>query len=227
MSEELILSAEEVRVVGALIEKQVTTPEYYPLTLNALRAACNQLSNREPVVAFDERTVAWTLESLRDKKLARVVTTADGRVPKYRHVLDEALGLKSPEMAVMCVLMLRGAQTVGEIRTRTERLYPFSALTFVETTLEDLMARDAPLVVKLPRQTGRKESRYAHLLGGAVEIQAETESAPAAVSRAGALTLEVRGERERIGRLEEELKTVRAELMELREQFAEFKKQFD
>ncbi|HEX8632927.1 MAG TPA: YceH family protein [Pyrinomonadaceae bacterium] len=219
MSEELILSAEEVRVVGALIEKQVTTPEYYPLTLNALRQACNQLSNREPVVAFDERTVVWALESLRDRKLVRVVTTADGRVPKYRHVLDEALGLKSPEMAVMCVLMLRGAQTVGEIRTRTERLYPFSALSFVETTLEDLMMRDVPLVVKLPRQTGRKEPRYAHLLAGEVVVTTETEGA-----EAGATT-EARGER--VARLEEELKAVRAELAELRGQFAEFKKQFE
>jgi hypothetical protein len=220
LSEELILSAEEVRVVGALIEKQVTTPEYYPLTLNALRQACNQLSNREPVVAFDERTVVWALESLRDRKLVRVVTTADGRVPKYRHVLDEALGLKSPEMAVMCVLMLRGAQTVGEIRTRTERLYPFSALSFVETTLEDLMGREVPLVVKLPRQTGRKEPRYAHLLAGEVQV-AETEGTEAVAPA------EARGEMGRVARLEEELKSVRAELAELREQFGEFKKQFE
>jgi uncharacterized protein YceH (UPF0502 family) len=226
LNEELILNAEEVRILGALIEKQVTTPEYYPLTLNALRQACNQLSNRDPVVAFDERTVAWTLESLRDRKLIRVVTTADGRVPKYRHVLDEALGLKSPEMAVMCVLMLRGPQTVGEIRTRTERLYPFSALSFVETTLEDLMTRDAPLVVKLPRLSGQKESRYAHLLGGEVQVAAETESS-SSPQRAEAVTLEVRGERERIARLEDELKTVRAELAELRAGFAEFKKQFE
>jgi uncharacterized protein YceH (UPF0502 family) len=226
LNEELILNAEEVRILGALIEKQVTTPEYYPLTLNALRQACNQLSNRDPVVAFDERTVAWTLESLRDRKLIRVVTTADGRVPKYRHVLDEALGLKSPEMAVMCVLMLRGPQTVGEIRTRTERLYPFSALSFVETTLEDLMTRDAPLVVKLPRLSGQKESRYAHLLGGEVQVAAETESS-SSPQRAEAVTLEVRAERERIARLEDELKTVRAELAELREGFAEFKKQFE
>lgn len=222
MSEELILSAEEVRVVGALIEKQVTTPEYYPLTLNALRQACNQLSNRDPVVAFDERTVTWALESLRDRKLVRVVTTADGRVPKYRHVLDETLGLKSPEMAVMCVLMLRGAQTVGEIRTRTERLYPFSALSFVETTLEDLMLRDPPLVVKLPRQTGRKEPRYAHLLSGEVQV-AETEGAEATTSEARGGG----GGGERVARLEEELKALRAELAELREQFGEFKKQFE
>jgi hypothetical protein len=220
LSEELILSPEEVRVVGALIEKQVTTPEYYPLTLNALRQACNQLSNREPVVAFDERTVVWALDSLRDRKLVRVVTTADGRVPKYRHVLDEALGLKSPEMAVMCVLLLRGAQTVGEIRTRTERLYPFSALSFVETTLEDLMTRDVPLVVKLPRQSGQKESRYMHLLGGEVDVT-EMET------RAEAATSEARGESGRVARLEQELREVRAELAELREQFGQFKKQFE
>ncbi|HEV2802324.1 MAG TPA: YceH family protein [Pyrinomonadaceae bacterium] len=222
MSEELIFSAEEVRVVGALIEKQVTTPEYYPLTLNALRQACNQLSNRDPVVSYDERTVVWALESLRDRKLVRVVTTADGRVPKYRHVLDEALGLKSPEMAVMCVLMLRGAQTVGEIRTRTERLYPFSALSFVETTLEDLMMRDVPLVVKLPRQAGQKESRYAHLLSGAVEVTAETEG-----TAMDTATSAPRGEAGRVARLEEELRAVRAELAELREQFAEFRRQFE
>ena len=226
MSEELILNPEEVRVVGALIEKQVTTPEYYPLTLNALRQACNQLSNREPVVSFDEKTVAWALESLRERKLVRVVTTADGRVPKYRHVLDETLGLKSAEMAVMCVLMLRGAQTVGEIRTRSERLYPFSALSFVEATLEDLMTRDVPLVVKLPRQSGQKESRYAHLLGGEVDVST-MEADGATSTRVEAATLEVRGERERIARLEEELRAVRAELQELREQFGEFKKQFE
>jgi uncharacterized protein len=222
LSEELILSPEEVRVVGALIEKQVTTPEYYPLTLNALRQACNQLSNRDPVVSFDERTVVWALDSLRDRKLVRVVTTADGRVPKYRHVLDEALGLKSPEMAVMCVLLLRGAQTVGEIRTRTERLYPFSALSFVETTLEDLMTRDAPLVLKLPRQTGQKESRYMHLLGGEVEV---TEAEEARTAEGA--TAEARGESGRVARLEQELREVRAELAELREQFGEFKKQFE
>lgn len=223
MSEELILNPAEVRVVGALIEKQVTTPEYYPLTLNALRQACNQLSNREPVVSFDEKTVAWALESLRDRKLIRAVTTADGRVPKYRHVLDEALGLKSPEMAVMCVLMLRGPQTVGEIRTRTERLYPFSALSFVEGTLEDLMMREPPLVAKLPRQIGRKESRYAHLLSGEVQVE-EVETA---LPRAEAAMLEVRAENERVARLEDELKAVRAELAELKEQFGEFKRQFE
>ena len=170
--EDTILSAEEVRVVGALVEKQVTTPEYYPLTLNALVNACNQISNRDPVVSYDEQTVARAIDTLRDKGLAREVRTADGRVPKYRHVLDEAIKLSKAEMAVMCVLMLRGPQTVGELRSRTERLYSFSGLQFVEATLEDLAASEGrrPLVMKLPRASGQKEARYAHLLGGEVQV---------------------------------------------------------
>src|SRR5918912_2114127 len=125
-SEGTILSAEEARAAGALAEKQLATPDYYPLTLNALTSACNQLSNRDPVVSYDERTVAQALEGLRAKGLAREVRTADGRVPKYRHVLDEALGLNKAELALLCVLLLRGRQTAAELRARTERLYPFS-----------------------------------------------------------------------------------------------------
>ncbi|MGH9943973.1 MAG: YceH family protein [Pyrinomonadaceae bacterium] len=226
---QLILNATEVRVVGSLIEKQVTTPEYYPLTLNALLHACNQISNRDPVVAYDEKTVAWALESLRDKKLVREVNTADGRVPKYRHVLDEHLGLKSAAMAVMCVLMLRGAQTVGEIRGRAERLYPFSALSFVETTLEDLMNREPPLVFKLPRQTGQKEARFAHLLAGEVKLEdlPLTASTSTATPRVGPAIAEVRAENERVSKLEGEVVDLRQELAELRRQFEEFKRQFD
>ena len=161
-------SPEEVRVTGALIEKQVTTPEYYPLTLNALVNACNQINNRDPVVSYDEATVARTLESLRDKRLAREVRTADGRVPKYRQVFEEVYGLSRAELAVMCVLMLRGAQTVGEVRggRNDSELPPTS---FVEATLEGLSDRTEKrpaIVAKLPRQAGRKESRYAHLLSG-------------------------------------------------------------
>lgn len=222
-TETAILNAVEVRVVGSLVEKQVTTPEYYPLTLNALVNACNQISNRDPVVSYDDKTVARALESLRDKKLVRVVSTADGRVPKHRHVLDEVLGLKAAEIAVLCVLMLRGPQTVGEIRGRAERLYAFSALSFVESTLEDLANRAGqPLVVKLPRLAGQKESRYAHLLSGEVEAE-ERESAP----RAEAATLEVRAENERIAKLESEVSALRDELTNLQQQFAEFKKQFE
>jgi uncharacterized protein YceH (UPF0502 family) len=223
--EGMILSAEEVRVVGALVEKQVTTPEYYPLTLNALVNACNQISNRDPVVAYDEQAVLRAIESLRAKGLAREVRTADGRVPKYRHVLDEALSLSKAELAVMCVLMLRGAQTVGELRGRTERLYSFSGLQFVEATLEGLMNRSdgrASLVVKLPRGAGQKESRYAHLLAGEVKIdESEIERANEATPRSS------RVDGERVARLEDEVSALRGELAELREQFADFKKQFE
>jgi uncharacterized protein YceH (UPF0502 family) len=224
-AEGTILSAEEARVVGALAEKQLTTPDYYPLTLNALVNACNQISNRDPVVAYDEQRVSRAIESLRAKGLAREVRTADGRVPKYRHVLDEALALSKAELALMCVLLLRGAQTPGELRTRTERLYPFSGTQFVESALEGLMTREgrASLVFKLPRAQGQKESRYAQLLTGEIAFD-ENESASDAARRSprGA-----RGDAERVAALEEELRAVRGELEELKRQFDEFRKQFD
>ncbi|MFL6209756.1 MAG: YceH family protein [Pyrinomonadaceae bacterium] len=220
MSAEIRLDEVEVRVLGALIEKQVTTPEYYPLTLNALVHACNQSSNRDPVVAYDERTVTDALERLRAKKLARVVQTADGRVPKHRHVLNEAFELKAAELAVLCVLLLRGPQTVGELRGRTERLYSFSDLAYVEGTLQALSERaDAPLVVRLPRLAGQKEARYAHLLSGPVEIT-EQSSRPA---RREAMSA---GD-DRLAQLESEVATLKQELAELRQQFTEFKKQFE
>ena len=216
-----ILTQVEVRVLGSLIEKEITTPEYYPLTLNALVNACNQLSNRDPVVSFDERTVARALESLREKKLAWMVTGI-GRVPKYEHRFAEALQLAEQELAVLCVLMLRGPQTVGEIRGRTGRLYEFKELEEVELTLQALLSAEPALVVKLPRQPGTKESRYAHLLAG--EVHVEEREAPARLEPA---TLEVRQENERIAKLEEELAQVRGELSELKQQFLEFKKQFE
>jgi uncharacterized protein YceH (UPF0502 family) len=216
-----ILTQVEVRVLGSLIEKEITTPEYYPLTLNALVNACNQLSNRDPVVSFDERTVARALESLREKKLAWMVTGI-GRVPKYEHNFSEALKLAEQELAVLCVLMLRGPQTVGEIRGRTGRLYEFKELEEVELTLQALMTAEPPLAVKLPRQPGTKESRYAHLLAGEVQVE-EREVAP----RLEPATLEVRQENERIAKLEEELAHVRGELAELKQQFVDFKKQFE
>lgn len=220
---EEVLNDVEVRVVGSLIEKQVTTPEYYPLTLNALTHACNQISNRDPVVAFDEKTVVRAIESLREKKLVHVVFASDSRVPKYKHVFAEALGLAAQEVAVMCVLMLRGAQTVGEIRGRTGRLYEFAELGEVEATLQALTEREArPLVTKLPRQTGRKESRYAHLLAGEVSVE-EQASAP----RLEPATLEVRAENERFARLEDEVASLRREVAELGRQFVDFKKQFE
>jgi uncharacterized protein YceH (UPF0502 family) len=222
-----LLNEVEVRVVGSLIEKQVTTPEYYPLTLNALVNACNQLSNREPVVSYDEKTVARAIESLREKNLAYVFYGSDSRVPKYKHVMTEIFHLTPPELAVMCVLMLRGPQTTGEIRGRTGRLYEFADLPEVEATLEKLMAHDDPVLVsKLPRMSGQKEARYAQLLAGDVAFVAAAVEHPRA-PRAEAAVLEVRAENEKISRLEAEVETLRREVAYLREQFESFKKQFE
>jgi uncharacterized protein YceH (UPF0502 family) len=196
----------EVRVLGALIEKEITTPDYYPLSLNALVAACNQSSNRNPVMHLDEGAVADAMEGLREKKLAHKVERGESRVVKYRHVLYEALNWGRPVIAVMCVLMLRGAQTVGEIRTRSNRLYDFTSLDEVELTLNSLMSGDSPLVTRLPRQSGQKEVRYAHLLSGEVAF---TEPEP-----------EAEPELDRIGKLEQEVE-------DLKRQFAEFRKQFE
>jgi uncharacterized protein YceH (UPF0502 family) len=159
---EHILNDAEVRVLGALIEKEITTPEYYPLSLNALVAACNQSSNRHPVVHYDEGEVGAAADTLREKGLVHLVDRGESRVSKYRHVLYEAMNMSRQAIAVMCVLMLRGPQTVGEIRTRSNRLYDFISLEDVETTLNSLMSGESPLIVRLPRQTGQKEVRYAH-----------------------------------------------------------------
>ena len=202
---EHILNDTEVRVLGALIEKEITTPDYYPLSLNALLAACNQSSNRHPIVHFDESQVGAAADSLREKGLVHLVDRGESRVTKYRHVLYEAMNMGRPVIAVMCVLMLRGPQMVGEIRTRTNRLYDFSSLEDVETTLSSLMSGEMPLIVRLPRQTGQKEVRYAHLLSGAV-TQAEAE--------------EVEPELDRIGKLEKEVE-------DLKKQFEQFRKQFE
>src|SRR5262245_31849446 len=158
------LTPAEVRVLGSLIEKQITTPDYYPLTLNALTNACNQLSNRDPVVAFDEQTVVRALDGLREKRLATLFSGAESRVAKYKHTLNDALLLTPAEVALLCILMLRGPQTLGELRTRSERLYRFEAMSEVEETLSALAARlPQPLVARLPRQPGTKESRFAQL----------------------------------------------------------------
>lgn len=223
MAEEFLLNDVEVRVLGSLIEKQLTTPEYYPLTLNALTHACNQISNRDPVVAYDEQTVTRALESLREKNLAYIFYGSESRVPKYKHVVPEVLHLTQPQVALICVLMLRGAQTVGELRGRTTRLYEFTELSEVEATLEELIKHELqPLVVRLPRQIGRKESRYAHLLSGMVEVEAQ-EAAP----RSEAARASGRGESEKIARLEAEVESLRSEVAELRQQFDDFRKQFE
>jgi len=219
-----ILNEREARVIGSLIEKQVTTPEYYPLTLKALTNACNQTSNRDPVVSYDEKQVAQALESLREKNLAYVFYGSDSRVPKYKQMMSDIFHLTPQELAVMCVLLLRGSQTIGEIRGRTNRLYEFSDLTEVEATLEALIARDdPPLVTRLPRAAGQKEARYAHLLSGDVVIHEQPQGAP----RTEPVMQEVRAENERISRLEAEVETLRREVLELRQQFDDFKKQFE
>ncbi|HJQ23304.1 MAG TPA: YceH family protein [Blastocatellia bacterium] len=217
-----LMNAVEVRVVGSLVEKQMATPEYYPLTLNALVNACNQLTGREPVVAYDERTVARALESLREKQLVWQVTAAGARVPKYEHRLSEKFNLAEQETAVLAVLMLRGPQTVGEIKGRTGRMYEFAELTEVEMTLESLMTAEPPLVVKLPRQPGTKESRYAHLLAGEVHVEEQPVE-----PRAEAAVLEVRAENERLAQLESEVASLRQQLADLQQQFLDFKRQFE
>ena len=219
---ETLLSEAEVRVLGSLAEKQVTTPDYYPLTMNALVHACNQLSNRDPVVQYDERTVADAVDSLRLKNLVYIFYGAESRVPKYKHMMREVLGLSAPELAALCVLMLRGAQTVGEVRGRTGRMHEFADLREVEETLEGLSKRDDPVVVKLPRQAGRKEARYAHLLSGQPAVEEEPEGQPvSAAPRARS------GESERVSRLEAEVERLSGELAEMRRRFEEFRKQFE
>ena len=172
------LTSEELRIVACLVEKQLTTPDSYPLTENAVVAACNQLSNRNPVVAYDTNTVRVTLTGLRQRGLARVIHTPGARVPKHRHILDEALKLSEGEVSLLAVLALRGPQTVGELRTRTERMHEFTSLSEVEEVLEGLGARDEPLVVRLERQPGQKEARYAQLIGGPVDAAYTTSAAP-------------------------------------------------
>ncbi len=207
---EFTLHPVEARVLGSLIEKEITTPEYYPLSLNALVNACNQKSNRDPTVSYDEETVLQALELLRNKGLVTTITGAGSRVPKYSHRFSEKLNLGRREIAILCELMLRGPQTVGELRTRGERLHRFNDLTEVESLLD----RMTEFVVRLPRRPGEKESRYAHLLSGPVDAAPETAEEP--VHRA-----------DRIGALEAEVDRLRGEFDQLKAQFAEFRRQFE
>lgn len=215
------LSDNEVRVLGSLIEKELTTPEYYPLSLNSLTSACNQKSNRDPVMALTEEDVVKALDSLRFKQLA-VLSADGGRVPKYRHLLAEKLGLMPAEQAVICELLLRGAQTVGELRTRGERMHPFGDLAAVEEVLQELVVRENPLITLLPRQPGRKEGRYAQLFSGVPEI-----GEGGAEARPEAARLRVAAENERISKLEEEVASLRGEVIGLQRMMAEFKAQFE
>jgi uncharacterized protein YceH (UPF0502 family) len=220
-----LLNDTEVRVLGSLVEKQVTTPEYYPLTLNSLTLACNQKNNRNPVTSLDENTVAEALESLREKNLTYVFHGSNSRVPKYKHVMTEVLHLNPKELAVMCVLMLRGTQTPGELRSNGSRLYSFSGLEEVDETLNGLIAREPePLVTRLPRQAGQKEVRYAQLLSGELAFEASAETEAAAALRPLPAR---RSDSERVAKLEAEIEELRSSFGELKEQFEGFKRQFE
>ena len=206
------LSDIEVRVLGVLVEKQITTPEYYPLTLNALTLACNQKNNRDPVTAYAEDKVAQAVESLREKNLVYIFYGSTSRVPKYKHVMPEVLHLTPPETAVICVLMLRGPQTPGELRGNASRLFEFAGLDEVEQTLAGLISHEPdPLVIRLPRQAGQKEVRFAHLLSGEISVEAPPPTEPASPRQT----------------LEQKVDGLIAEVERLRVQFEEFKKQFE
>lgn len=215
-----ILTDIETRVLGSLVEKQVTTPEYYPLTLNALTAACNQKNNRSPVTSYSQHEVEQAMESLREKNLGYVFYGSTSRVPKYKHVVPEVLHLNAAELAIICVLLLRGAQTPGELRGNGSRLYDFSGLDEVEETLNGLMSRDGdPLVARLPRQPGQKEVRFAHLLNGEIPTDVEVESA--APRRAPTQSSD------RVSVLEQEVAALKTQVQDLQQQFDTFKKQFE
>jgi hypothetical protein len=210
--EPIVLTAAQARVLGALVEKEVTTPDYYPLSLNALINACNQRSNREPVMDLDEEAVRQALHGLEDLRLAGRARGADGRVTKYEHWLGEAFNFSRAETALLCVLLLRGPQKPGELRGRTERLHRFDEIGEVIAVLQKLMEREPPLVAVLPRQPGTKESRYAHLLSGPVESAAFAAESALVRREAG----EDSGHEERIARLEAIVAELRQEIAALR-----------
>lgn len=229
---EILLNPTQARVLGALIEKDITTPEYYPLSLNALINACNQKSNREPVLTLDENSVRDALAGLQEYRLAGPASGADSRVQKYEHRMQEVFNFDRRETAVLCVLLLRGPQTPGELRGRTERMHHFETLDDVQSALQKLMQRDPALVAVLPRQPGSRESRYAHLLCGPVEdVKPATSHADggsdagrtSSIASAGAGSLDP----EAVTRLEEEISNLRQEVSDLKSQFAAFRKQFE
>jgi uncharacterized protein len=212
----ILLNAVEARVLGALIEKEITTPEYYPLSLNALVNACNQKNNREPVMHLDEGEVRQALHRLEDDRLAGPRRGSDSRVTKYEHHLQEVFNFTRGEVAVLCVLLLRGLQTPGELRGRTERMYRFEELEDVLSTLQRLMQREPPLVKPLPRQPGTKEIRYAHLLSGEVEGLAE------AMQPSSMTAVDASSDRDRLFQVEAEVARLREELDEIKEKVAKF-----
>lgn len=217
---ELTLTENEVRVLGALIEKDITTPEYYPLSLNALVNACNQKSNRDPVLQLDENAVRDALSGLQGHRLAGPAGGADRRVTKYEHRTQEVFNFTRAEVAILCVLLLRGPQTPGELRGRTERMHQFETLDDVQAGLQKLMQRQPPLAKVLPRQPGTKESRYVHLLAGDVAVVEIPQTTVAATGHYS-------GDGERVARLEEEVGALRREVAELKDQLERFRKQFE
>jgi uncharacterized protein YceH (UPF0502 family) len=212
----------QARVLGALIEKEITTPEYYPLSLNALVNACNQKSNRDPLMHLDEDAARQALRGLSDHLLARSAAS-DGRVAKFEHRLGETFNFDRKETAILCELLLRGPQTPGELRSRAERMHPFEDLSEVQNTLQRLMRREPPLVTLLPRQPGTKEARYAHLLSGEVHLSGAPADDLGAPPQAAVKTHEPH----EIKKLETEVAALREEVQALKQQFAEFRKQFE
>jgi uncharacterized protein YceH (UPF0502 family) len=208
------LSELEQRVLGAMIEKDMATPEYYPLSLNALTNACNQKNNREPVTSYDDETVEAGHTELRGKRLA-VIITGSGRVPKYGHRAQETLNLSNRELALLAVLLLRGPQTLSELKDRCHRLHAFEDLDSVESALKKMIDRE--LAVFLPKQSGWREPRYMHLLGGPVDMAALAE-APAGRGAAPS--------NDRVTQLEIQVEALRAELEQLRQEFSAFRTQF-
>jgi len=217
---DIVLNPVEARVLGALIEKDITTPDYYPLSLNALVNACNQKNNRDPVMSLDEHAVRDAVSGLQEFRLAGPAGGADSRVTKYEHRLQEVLNLSRGETAVLCVLLLRGPQTPGELRGRTERMHQFEDLDAVQASLQKLMQREPPLAAVLARQPGTKESRYAHLLSGEIDATELAVPGPAAV-------VAITGADMKILRLEEQVASLRNEVNELKQLFESFKKQFE
>jgi len=220
ITQPIVLTPAQARVLGALVEKEVTTPDYYPLSLNALMNACNQLTNREPVMHLDEEEVRLALRRLEDQGLAGRARGADGRVTKYEHWLGEAFNFTRAETALLCVLLLRGPQTTGELRGRTERMHRFDEIGEVLAGLQKLAERDPSLVAVLPRQPGTKESRYAHLLSGSIEsaVAAENALAPrAAAYSAPRNTADDPAHEDRIAQLEATVAELRQEVTSLRQ----------
>ena len=239
-----ILSEVETRVLGSLVEKELTTPDYYPLSLNALLNACNQKSNRDPAMNLNEDAVRQALRSLEKEGLAGPADGMDNRVTKFEHRLQEAFNFDRREIAILCELLLRGPQTPGELRSRAERMYRFDDLVQVQSTLQRLVQREPPLVKILPRQPGTKEARYAHLLSGDVRPPLQNDAQPhvenevqmrapdatrerAVTHGADVRIAHVQINDERIARLENELSTLQNEVAELKQQLAAFRKQFE